>query len=61
MMRESGIGTLPVTLAERVKTKFVGDLSSIHGIRKILLVGKYKQHSIPQFILQISNTQNIIR
>ena len=42
-----------MALSERVQAKFVSNLSCIHSIWKILLVGKHKQHSIPQFILQI--------
>lgn len=43
---------LPVALSERVETQLVGDLSSIHSIRKILFVGEHKQYSISQFILK---------
>lgn len=42
---------LPVALPEGVEAKLISNLSSIHCIWKILLVSKYKQHSISQFIL----------
>jgi len=44
--------SLPVTLAERVEAKLISNLSSIHCIRKILFVSKYKQHCITQFVLK---------
>ena len=34
-----------------METKFVSDLSRIHRIRQILLVGKDQQECVPQFIL----------
>jgi len=42
---------IPSALSETVETKLVGDLSSVHGIRKILLVGKDKEKSVAQLIL----------
>jgi len=42
---------VPGTLSEAVKTKLVGDLSGVHGVRQILLVGKDKEESVPQLIL----------
>lgn len=44
---------LPVALAQGMETKLICDLSSIHCIRKILLVSKNQQHRIPQLILQM--------
>lgn len=44
--------TLPVALAERMQAKLVSYLCSIHCIRQILFVGKYKQNSLPEFILK---------
>jgi len=41
----------PGTLSETVKTKLVGDLSSVHGIRQILFVGEDKEKGVPEFIL----------
>lgn len=42
----------PVTLAQRVQAKLVGDLSSVHSIWQILLVGKHQQDSIAQLVLR---------
>ena len=42
---------LPVTLTQGVKAKLIRDFSGIHGVWKILLVGKHKQHSITQLVL----------
>lgn len=43
---------LPVTLTERMKTKLVCYLRSIHCIGQILFVGEDEQNSIPKFILE---------
>jgi hypothetical protein len=43
---------LPVVLAQRVETKFISDLSSIHSVGQILLVSKNEQDGITQLILQ---------
>jgi len=42
---------VPGTLSQTVETKLVCDLSSIHGIRQILLVGENQQNGIPQLVL----------
>jgi len=44
----------PVTLAERVQSQLVSDLSCVHGVGQVLLVGKYQQHSIAQLILSVA-------
>jgi len=41
----------PSPLSETVKTKLVGDLCGVHGIRQILFVGEDKEHGIPELIL----------
>ena len=41
-----------MALAEGVQAELVCDLSSVHGIRKILLVGEHQQHSVAQLVLQ---------
>jgi hypothetical protein len=43
-----------VALAQGMEPKLVGDFSSIHRIGEILLVGKHKQHSISQLILELT-------
>ena len=43
---------LPVTLPERVEAKLISYLGSIHSIREILFVSKYKQHSLTELILK---------
>jgi hypothetical protein len=48
---KSAKGQIPVSLTQRVETKFVCYFSSIHGIGKVLLVSKNKQYSIAQLIL----------
>jgi len=39
------------TVTQLVKPQFVGKLSSTHRIRQVLLVCKYQQNCISQFIL----------
>jgi hypothetical protein len=34
-----------------VQTELVGDLSSVHGVGQILLVGEDQEESIPEFVL----------
>ena len=41
---------VPCPLLQAMETKFVSDLSRIHRIRQILLVGKDQQECVPQFI-----------
>jgi hypothetical protein len=62
--------TYPSTLSQGVQAKLVGDLSSVHGIWQILLVGEDQQKSIPQLILVehalqllsgLNNTVTIVR
>ena len=33
-----------------MKSQFVGNFSSVHGVGKILFVGKYKKEGIAKFI-----------
>ena len=40
----------PCPLPETVKTKLVGDFSSIHSIRQILLVGEHEEKGITELI-----------
>jgi hypothetical protein len=42
---------VPSALPQAVKAELVCDLSDAHGVRKILLVGKDQEKSIPQLIL----------
>ena len=41
-----------MALAEGVQSQLVCDLSCVHGIGKILLVGEHQQHGVTQLILQ---------
>ena len=50
-IRDSSDGNVPVALAEGVKAELVCDLSSVHGIGEILLVGEHQQHSVAQLVL----------
>lgn len=45
-----------MTLTERVKAQLISYLGSIHSIRKILLICKHQQHSIPKLILPMKPT-----
>jgi len=49
----SGAGGLdvPGALSQAVQTKLVGDLGGVHGVGKILLVGKDQEESISQLVL----------
>jgi len=49
----SGASSLhvPLTSADVVETKLVGDLSNRHGLRKILLVGKDEKDGVAELIL----------
>jgi hypothetical protein len=42
---------IPMALTEGMEAKLVSYLSSIHGIRQILFVGKNKEDCITQLIL----------
>lgn len=42
---------IPVPLAQGVQAKLIGDFSSVHGIRQILLVCKHQKHSITELVL----------
>jgi len=48
-----GAGSLdePRPLPEPMQSKLIGNLCSVHGIGKILLVGEDKEQSIPELIL----------
>ena len=41
---------VPSSLSEAVKTKFISDLSGVHRIGQILLIGEDKKESITEFI-----------
>jgi len=41
---------IPGALSETVKTKLVGDFGSVHGVRKILFVGKDKEKCVTELI-----------
>lgn len=41
---------VPGALPEAVETELIGDLSSVHGVRKILLVGENEEESIAKFV-----------
>jgi len=49
----SGAGRLdvPGALSQAVQAKLVSDLGSVHGVRKILLVGEDQEESISQLVL----------
>ena len=49
----SGAGGLdvPGALSQAVQTKLVSDLGSVHGVRKILLVGEDQEESISELVL----------
>lgn len=49
----SGAGGLdvPGALSQAVQAELVGDLGSVHGVRKILLVGEDQEESISQLVL----------
>jgi hypothetical protein len=42
---------VPGTLSEAVKTELVGDLSGVHGVGQILLVGEDEEKSITELVL----------
>ena len=41
----------PVAVAQRVQVELVGDFCGRHRLRQVLLVGKHKQHGVPEFVL----------
>lgn len=41
----------PLALAEGVEAELVGDLSGVHGIRKILLVGEHEEDGVAELVL----------
>jgi len=47
-----GAGRLdvPGAIPEAMEAQLISDLGSIHGVRKILLVGKHQKQSIPQLV-----------
>ena len=51
MKKAPWLRNIPVALAQRVQAQLVGDLSRVHGIRQVLLVGKDQQHSIAELVL----------
>ena len=50
-----------MALAEGVQSQLVCDLSCVHGIGKILLVGEHQQHSVTQLILQNEGSRSDTR
>ena len=48
-----------MALAQGVQTKLICDLCCIHGIWKILLVSKHKQHGIAQLILHVESQHEL--
>jgi hypothetical protein len=42
---------VPRALTETVEAELVGDLSGVHCVRQILLVGEDKQESVTEFVL----------
>jgi len=49
--RSAGGLNVPGTLSQAVKTQFICDLSSVHCIGQILLVGKNQKNSVSELIL----------
>lgn len=45
------MSTYPSTLPQAVQAKLIGDLSRIHGVGQILLVGEDQQQRIPELVL----------
>lgn len=61
---------VPGPVMQRLQAKFIRDLSSTHGIWKVLLIGKYKKGRIPELVfihypvqlgLRLANTFSVIR
>ena len=50
-----------MALAEGVQSQLVCDLSCVHSIGKILLVGEHQQHSVTQLILQKKGSRSDTR
>ena len=42
---------VPVALAEGVKSELVSDLSGVHGVGQILLVGEHQEEGVPELVL----------
>ena len=42
---------VPVALAEGVKSELVSDLSGVHGVGQILLVGEHEEEGVPELVL----------
>ena len=43
--------TYPGALSQAVQAKLVGDLSGVHGVGQILLVGEDQEKGVPEFVL----------
>jgi hypothetical protein len=61
---------IPSSLSEAVEAELIGNLSSVHGVGQILLVGEDKEESITELIFvqhplqllaSLRNTLSIIR
>jgi hypothetical protein len=42
---------VPLSVAERVETKFVRDLSNAHGVGQVLFVAEHEEHCVAELIL----------
>ncbi len=42
---------IPAPLPQTVKTQFISDFGGIHGVGKILFVGKYEEKGIAELVL----------
>eukprot|EP00964_Phaeocystis_antarctica_P040780 scaffold23323_cov60-Phaeocystis_antarctica.AAC.2 len=52
---------VPVALAERVQAELVGDLSCIHRVGQVLLVGEHQQDGLTQLVLVEHAVQLVAR
>ena len=41
---------VPMSVAQRVQTKLIGDLCRIHGVGKILLIGEHEKKGVTELI-----------
>ena len=42
---------VPVPVPHVVQTQLVSDLSGVHGLGQVLLVGEHQHHRLPQLVL----------
>ncbi len=52
---------VPVSLRQRVQSQRIGDLSSVHRVRQILLVGEDQQDGVPKVVLVEHLVQLLLR